>query len=337
MDQIFTAPSDKLLYLPTHGVLQSRVNLYTEFVHKCARVFFKILIDNKVEFYVFAGSAIGYVRNKRNIPWVDDYDVIIFEDQRKKFDEEIVPILSKNGFKCWLYKGGIMKAEYFAPKIGDQEKFFLCDVFYSKVEGGLVKNIVGQGLYHKRKVPVGWVKPAKWVKFDDIELPFFNKLMDDVKLEYGDVFNSIKIHVDHGKEIIRIDKKWYDAYNDFRGYRTQAIENTKQLIYRKEYSGGCKVVVNRCGDGDVFDVLRGIARENVGGIEINDPGYLQYICSVKFYYPDVKIKLNVTEGTVGEVLQYKIFLEYVDEIFMESDNVKNVLMDKQLYWVDDRC
>jgi len=68
------------------GIYPSKVNIYTQFINNIAQIFFKILEDSKIEYYVFAGSAIGLIRNGKSIPWVDDYDIIIFEKDMKQID-----------------------------------------------------------------------------------------------------------------------------------------------------------------------------------------------------------------------------------------------------------
>ena len=339
MNKIFTDVNN-LLYLPTHGIIQSRVNLYTEFVHECAQIFFKILMDHKLEFFLFAGSSIGFLRDKKSIPWVDDYDIIIFEDQRKLFDKKIIPILKENGFICFEFRGGIMKVEYHAPKITndphEQNKFFLCDIFYSKVEGIFVKNIAKQGLYDKKNIPVSWVKPARWVKFDGLSLPFFNKIEEDVKLEYGDIFGSARIHVEHGKENIKVASSWKDAYAEFKSYKNKAIENTKKLIYKnKNYTPINKIIINSTENTDIFTVLRDLSVNNITSIDINDYTFMKFLCNIKYYYPKIKIKLNVTKNNklgVDKLLKYKLHMEYLDEIYIETDKIKNILTSKKLYY-----
>ncbi len=79
MNEIFNDISNNLLYSPMIGIYPSKLNLYTPFINDIAKIFFKILNNSKIEYYVFAGSAIGLLRNCQSIPWVDDYDIIIFE------------------------------------------------------------------------------------------------------------------------------------------------------------------------------------------------------------------------------------------------------------------
>jgi len=60
-----------------------------------AKIYFSILNKSKFEYYIFAGSAIGLVRDGKNIPWVDDYDIIIFKKNLKLFKKKIITSFTK--------------------------------------------------------------------------------------------------------------------------------------------------------------------------------------------------------------------------------------------------
>ena len=97
MNKIFKDSTNKLLYSPMIAIYPTKINLYTEYIANVAKIFFKILNDNDIEYYLFAGSSIGLLRNSKSIPWVDDYDIIIFEKDMAKF-QKIILILEKNLF-----------------------------------------------------------------------------------------------------------------------------------------------------------------------------------------------------------------------------------------------
>lgn len=88
----------KYYFLPCTGLTNVNIPLYNMFIHIYAKLYFKILDMFELEYYVFAGTSIGCVRNKSNIQWVDDYDIIIFTDQIEKFENHVVPFFKKTCF-----------------------------------------------------------------------------------------------------------------------------------------------------------------------------------------------------------------------------------------------
>jgi hypothetical protein len=265
MNKIFNESSDKLLYSPMISIYPSRVNLHTEYIANIAKIFFQILNESNIEYYVFAGSSIGLLRNGSSIPWVDDYDIIIFENDLPKFDK-IISILRKNlfivrnvektiptlknikklnsNFKP-LFNNFDGNSKIFAGYVigsprynlnGYRTSFFQVDVFVSRNEYGKIKSIANWGLYHKKDVPITYVRPQRFVDFDGLKLPFFHNYEKDVELEYGNVLENSVIHICHGREKITIPKKWQDTYAEFDHYKNIAIQNTKKLLELDEYS-----------------------------------------------------------------------------------------------------
>ena len=96
--QCYNDNLNNLRYFPCSGIMKSKLTTYTEFIHDRAKIFFRILEKCKIPYLVFAGSSIGYMRNKRNIPWADDYDIIIFSEYVTLFMQKAMPILILNEF-----------------------------------------------------------------------------------------------------------------------------------------------------------------------------------------------------------------------------------------------
>ena len=104
MEKIFDTTSSNILYSPLNGMYPSKINLFTDFIHNTAKIFFKIMKNSKIKYYVFAGSSIGLLRNGKSIPWVDDYDILIFIDD---FNDSVLNVLKTNGFLIKNAKGGL--------------------------------------------------------------------------------------------------------------------------------------------------------------------------------------------------------------------------------------
>ena len=79
-------------YSPLYGIKPCYINMPNEFIYERAKVYFNILDSFKLEYAVFAGQSIGMIRNGKNIPWVDDYDIMMFNSSINKFQNEIKPI-----------------------------------------------------------------------------------------------------------------------------------------------------------------------------------------------------------------------------------------------------
>lgn len=257
---IFTEKdTNKLLFLPNIGISNNLVNSYNNFINDQSKLLFQILDNAKLDYYVFAGSSIGLVRTGNNIPWVDDYDIIIFENDLPKFDK-IILTLKKNQFITKTVNKTVPSlkpikkinstfrpfftnldgsSKFFAGYVigspryslnGYKTSFFQVDVFVSRNEGGKIKSIANWGLYHRKDVPMSYVKPQRFAELDGIRLPFFNQYEKDIELEYGTVLQTSVIHINHGREKIVIQKKWQDTYAEFENYKNIAINNTKKLL-----------------------------------------------------------------------------------------------------------
>ena len=136
MEQIFINDDNKNYYLATNGLINCRVNVYNEWIHNRANVFFKILNKFDLEYYVFAGSAVGLVRNGENIPWVDDYDVIVFKEHMDKYKKDILPVLLFNGFYCNNHTLGdqFFSGCFTNNNLANKSNMFHCDIFFSYID-----------------------------------------------------------------------------------------------------------------------------------------------------------------------------------------------------------
>lgn len=290
INEIFTIHKDNLLYLASNSILYSKVNLYSEYIYERAIVFFSILDYFQLNYYVFAGAAIGLVRNGKKIPWDYDYDIIIFKEEISKFEKNILPILIKNNFYAkkpdgrnpivikensnsiysysewnrWndlkylkgniFLKNGIYNAGFQIYSQVNQENVintnghFQCDIFYSYIdENNIIKNIGKWGLYHLKNVPYELVSPSKRIEFENISLPFFQNVEEDIKIEYGDVINKTIIALDHDNTVvlkgqtkenknIHINENYQNIFKYFQNIKYHSIQNTKQIIQFDNHS-----------------------------------------------------------------------------------------------------
>ncbi len=352
MNNIFTNNYDNLLYSPMISIYPSRVNLYTPFIEQIAKIFFQILENSKMEYYVFAGSSIGLIRNNKSIPWVDDYDILIFEKDINKL-EKILEIFKKNFFKVRKVernkrnsKEKILVGYVIASpryKINNTKtSFFHCDIFLSKNENGIVKNLYGWGLYDRKNINYSLVYPQNYKQLDDLNIPFFNNYETDVSIEYGDVINKSIIHISHGREKVIINKKWVDVYNEFDEIKTIAINNTKKLINFNDIQKktSCDILTDQSCT-NYIDLLTyistNISEYNKHNINIYNLGNVRFILDIKYYFPDIKV--NVFIKNKASLENVRFFIDFIDNItvlnknsYLEIENFLNsiVLINKPI-------
>ena len=241
--QLFIHPDMTCHYFASIGITNLNLTTYNEAIHEQAKICFKILghfeSSHKITYAVFAGNSIGLLRAGNNLPWVDDYDIILFKNDIPIFTSHIVPVLERIGFKVnpKIENGIACGAKIFGPPIsfthaGDKNQslsIFQCDVFYSYFDGNnFLKNCGGWGLYHEKNIPRSVVFPLKRRQFHGMLLPFFNDPLKEAELCYGDI-QKCAIFSHHIDSTI-FYKRWQHAYKDFDHIKKTSIINTVNYI-----------------------------------------------------------------------------------------------------------
>lgn len=337
---------NKIYYTPCTGITCLDVSLkiitYNDYIHACAKSFFNILNRKELDYYVFAGTSIGYLRNKRNIPWVDDYDIILFEKDIYKLENEILPLLIQNGFKYrkWLTDEG-QEVGYLIFSEGIEtnnashgfyrKSFFQCDIFFTTVDNkNMIRNVAGRGLYTKKDIPYDYVFPPQKLMMEGIELPFFNKIEKDVEQEYGDIYKTCCVHIGHqgGKKIY---KPFNLAYKDFEVFIDVGKQNTLNYISpNKNYRYENNIMLNDdVKSKNVFEMLRYINNNNVKKIYIMNERFLKFVISIKYFFPKIEIVFYMME----EINKFNtVFLNYVPEIFISNESLLKIYEHENLFF-----
>lgn len=336
---IFYFGKKKLYYTPCSGLIGTKITCYNDFVHLCAKIMFEILNKFNLDYYVFAGTSIGYYRNKTNIPWADDYDVLILEKDFELVEKKIIPFLEKSGFICqkWIKNNSQAGYKIFSKKINDKldygGTFFQCDFFYSKVEkNNIVKNMAACGLYHTKKITYDMIHPPQILEIDGLTLPFFNKMEEDIKIEYGDVINNCCIHVNHRKTKL-IPEHFSKMYKRFNSYIEIAKTNTLNYINKNknyEYINN-RTLKNDMNFKSILDVLKYINRHNVKTLYILDEKFLKYCLSIKHYFNEINIIFYMFED-IKKI--NRLFLNYIDIIRFANDNIKKIYEDADYIFIN---
>ncbi len=326
-----------LKYFPCSGIPNSKLTTYTEYIHDRAKIFFRILDKYSIPYMVFAGSSIGYLRNKKNIPWADDYDIILFNEHVQRFLTKVLPILVLNEFNWFKTSFGIaiISAKNDIEYNKNQMKgYFQCDIFYSTYKSGLLRNALcqgeyGGGLYNRKKVPKNLVEPKVYNAFDGIVLPFFNKIDQDVKLEYGDIYNKCVIHVKHrvGGEIKGNWEHTYKFFNEI--IINNAKNNVKKLIYVNPHYNATNKMKLDDSFKSMIDVLKYISEHNIKTIYVLSSSYIKNLQTIKYYYPETYIILYIFNDNT----KCCSYLNYVDEVKFKYQSTLDYYNNNQIEYI----
>jgi hypothetical protein len=244
VSSLFLDNNNKNYYFASTGVTGLNLTTYNEFMHDQAILFFNILSRHErkgageIAYAVFAGNSIGLVRKSKNLPWGDDYDIIVFDKDADFFAQVIYPELEKYGFRIEekIINNVDCGVKVFGPAVivnnNESVSIFQCDVFYSYFdENKCLKNCGGWGLYHQKNIPFHVVYPFKRRMFHGMLLPFFNNSKKEVEICYTNI-DKCTIH-SHNLSTVNGEiyyKKWENAYLDFSCIIKTSIENTKKAI-----------------------------------------------------------------------------------------------------------
>lgn len=267
-------------YLPTVGVTNLKLCEPNEVIADQATIFFRILDAFKIPYALFAGSSIGLLRSGKTLPFVDDYDIIIF-NKHVPLLSNAAPVLKKHGFKmiqsvhphtkqktnggCTVYSSVIQRfyknvndngndvnhsRDNNCAEEGDEEveggvkkSHFQCDIFFSYFDGGgFLRNNASWGLYHGKNIHVKEVLPFQRRAFDGLSLPFFKNVASEVFKCYGDIERCIV--ESHNLNVRAIYRSWKTAHAEFERVKQCAKDNTVKAIFQNQ---------NRHGDGDDDD------------------------------------------------------------------------------------
>ena len=320
-------------YFPDIGIPEINIPIYTNFNSDIAKIYFRILNQTDLEYYVFAGSSIGLLRNGKNIPWVDDYDIIIFKDQIENYKRKVIPLLSKHGINTSIR---FDNTELFTNNatIFDYNSVDI-DVFTSyKNAYGYVKCINNDwGRYTRSNIPIELVKPAKYMEFDNMgfKIPFFNDFEKDIEIEYGDVTDKIDIHIKHKPGNI-INKHFSIVYKEFDDIVSKAILNTKNKIKNNEQHYhkylNKLVVKNKDQFSDRITLLQYIYKNNIGKIFILTNSFVKFTYSIKYYFPDIEIILYIYKD-FHEISP--IMLNKIDIVRVPNNEILNKYTNEIIY------
>ena len=351
---LFIDQAQKNYYFASTGITNLTLTTYNEFIHDQAILFFNILsrCRETFEYAIFAGNSVGLLRNQNNLPWGDDYDIIIFDKHVPILLKMIVPELENIGFKIEskIEHGVTCGIQIFGPTINLNNhssptltSVFHCDVFFSYFDkNNFLKNRGGWGLYHEKNIPHNIVVPFKRHMFHGMLLPFFNNPKKEVEICYTNIdkCSIFSHHLQKSQNNLSgtiFYNKWENAYLDFKYIVKKSIENTKNAIgaataHSNDPLCKIKLVLNADNKNNLLgrsscissklNFFCYLSEHNIGSI-VAHADASEFICEhaadVKFYFPEIDITY-IDDGCKPSPV-VPIFYIYID-IFIQGEEKK---------------
>lgn len=293
-----------------------------------------------LEYFLFAGSLIGFLRDGRFPLWMDDLDVIIFEDQISRFEAEVVPFLRACGLNCipcadpvgggfhilGLQLGPSREATIpLTDEIEIRIPWAQVDVFFTRVdEKGFIRNLAGWGLYHNNDIPIHWVRPGKFLDIDTLNVRVFDLYNQDIWKEYGDVLNNIIVS-SHGTVYLSLSNiPWQIFYREFSLFVSETALDIFPELNLDQLSGFSFVsgrVFTPLSTASFWSIVLSVLDDRSEWIQIFHADQILWVMDLKRILPSVKIKVEIS---TAKSLAYALLLSnFIDSISCSSDQIKS--------------
>lgn len=323
------------IYTCAAGYSHARYEQYTEISRHLHKQILQVLDLSEVEYFLFAGSMVGYVRNGKMPYWMDDLDIIILEDYVQKFEQHALPILQEMGFNCFFQKrfegGGY---HVLAMQQGNNRNLSIplteevnvrvpwaqVDMFYSVVdESGFIRNPAKWGLYHGKQIPIDWVRPGREVKVDDLKVRAFSRLEDDIQKEYGDVANNIVIY-SHSETFLKcMNTPWAEFEAKYLEYRESTSQKLPQGVTDRDmaaYSSTSEATYQSRTGESFSSLCRGVLRKSAEKIELSDGDQIFWVMDLKRLFPSLQVQVTVL--TVLHAQRAAHLRDFIDAVRCET-------------------
>jgi hypothetical protein len=356
-------------YLPTVGITNLKLCEPNEVIADQATIFFRILDAFNIPYALFAGSSIGLLRSGKTLPFVDDYDIIIFNNHVPLLSNA-APVLNKHGFKmvqsvhpqtkqktnggCNIYSSAIQRfnnndncGDSEEGECGVKKSYFQCDVFFSYFDsGGFLRNNASWGLYHGKNIHMKDVLPFQRRAFDGLSLPFFKNVASEVYKCYGDVERCIV--ESHNLNVRAVYRSWKTVHTEFERIKRYAKDNTVKAIFQNQdnkdensceeggkgdYSGNTTNALNildNAFSNNSLDVLRDIHENKTKTIySFSMEFIIRHAACIKYYFPAVQIEYF----SYSRDNQVVMFLNYVDALHVYNAAIRDFYNDPRITYL----
>jgi len=186
----------KLVYPESQDIL----NCY-QILHDITTLFEK----HNIEYYIDGGTLLGAVRHKGMIPWDDDLDVEVLQENESVLkSDKFKYILKKKGYDIIQYRFGYKIFKINGKNIKNYKwKYPFLDIFISKMEDGRTKLVLSNkdNQWDKCYFLKDELYPLKKYKFGKIKVNGPNNPYGYLSKCYGKDWNSVKYQQwDHKNE-----------------------------------------------------------------------------------------------------------------------------------------
>ena len=187
-----------------------------------------IYLNNNYKYAVYGGGVIGYLRNKKLIPWDDDIDICIKESEFNKLKND-KNIENETGWRFGFWDKSEHFYRLFVPTyfmnitFGPNNKYrnhvWMLDIMLvSENKDSSFISIGEKGnFWNKKKITKDMIFPSKKVKISDTEMYIPNDAKQMCKNGYGENFiNDIFVQNHKGGKSYKItDKSYQEVCNDY--------------------------------------------------------------------------------------------------------------------------
>jgi len=297
------------------GITNAKYIQFTEASQLLYQKILAIFEKHGLGYYLFAGSTLGYVRNKRMPPWMDDLDVILLQEEAQLFMERVVPELRDAGFICFEpgpYKGGGMhilalrETEHKDADVRFSKDLTLrvpraqVDVFFTTVDdNGFLRNPANWGLYHVKNVPVSWVKPGRYIDVMGTRARVFSDYEKDILHEYGQVQDHLII-ASHGKEFLTVSGvPWAEIeaeYNEIerRAKAARLPGLTASAPEQAPPQKSCTLIAQP--QDDFVSLLHRVTAEAATDLVLSQPEHFFWALDLKRCFPQLRLHAELRPG-----------------------------------------
>ncbi len=203
---------------------------------KLLKIAHKNLVENDIKYSMCGGTLLGAIRHKNMIPWDDDADIFIFEEDEKNIEE-----INWEKYNCKLHKHWIGYKLCFIEGKNAIENDKIMEWNYPFLDIFVSKNFGDKITYKNEKCREFWSKdyfyedelfPLKLYKFGEIYLYGPNKVYDYMNRYFGDCWEThAELKTSHiiGKDLdkIKFTIKDYNIKNNLEEIKYLWIFNVK--------------------------------------------------------------------------------------------------------------
>lgn len=320
------------VYTSIAGYSHACYTQYTEAAQHVQNQILGILDYFGIEYYLFAGSMVGYVRDGRMPKWMDDLDVIIFDQQIALFESKVIPYLERCGFKCWL-PSGFLRGGYqlvsllqgndraltvpVAENMNVSVPWAQVDIFYTTVDPqGIIRNLSGWGLYNEKNIPVDWVRPGTFLEIEGHRRRVFSRWKEDIEREYGDVMNNLVVAT-HGTTFLKApDMPWAKVSADFDRIIATTSRPLPPSLSEEAHAAFQPRPGSRATPGPAFSfdaIVAAVVRASAEEVVLTGGEQIFWVMDLKRLFPALRVQVRVAdEREAARAAHLRAFIDAVD-------------------------